>query len=117
MTDRQKRAAENRLKELEDQVAELRAWQQEAIKTLWQAGMRTAEQMRRAEKAEAAAKPWSGVFQVGDKVEKVGGDYTFPGPVVAAFCKLSGAQRYVVEDDRGVLHIFSDKNLRAVSGS
>jgi hypothetical protein len=50
-------------------------------------------------------------FAVGDRVEKVGGDYTFAGVVVAAFTKLSGQVRYVVEDDRGVLFIFSDKNL------
>ncbi len=51
-------------------------------------------------------------FQVGDHVEKVGGDYTFTGVVVAAFHKLSGAERYVVEDDRGVLHVYSAKILR-----
>jgi len=46
-------------------------------------------------------------------VRKVGGDYTFEGVVVAVFTKLSGKVRYVVEDDRGVLHIFSDKQLEA----
>jgi hypothetical protein len=51
-------------------------------------------------------------FARGDKVEKVGGDYRFEGQVVAAFRKLSGAPRYVVEDDRGVLHVYSAKNLR-----
>ena len=51
-------------------------------------------------------------FAHGDKVEKVGGDYRFEGEVVAAFRKLSGAPRYVVEDDRGVLHVYSAKNLR-----
>lgn len=51
-------------------------------------------------------------FQVGDKVEKVGGDYTFVGVVVAAFKKLSGAERFVVEDDRGVLHVYSAKILK-----
>jgi hypothetical protein len=51
-------------------------------------------------------------YKVGDRVEKVGGDYTFEGVVVAAFCKLSGAERYVVEDDRGVLHVYGEKNLR-----
>jgi len=50
-------------------------------------------------------------YIIGDRVKKVGGDYTFVGIVVAAFCKQSGAIRYVVEDDRGVLHIYSDKNL------
>lgn len=47
----------------------------------------------------------------GSRVRKVGGDYTFEGVVVAAFTKLSGVWRYVVEDDRGVLHVYSAKNL------
>lgn len=51
-------------------------------------------------------------YAVGDLVEKVGGDYIFIGVVVAAFTKLSGAVRYVVEDDRGVLHVYSAKVLR-----
>ena len=50
-------------------------------------------------------------FTVGDLVEKVGGDYTFSGQVVAVFEKISGQVRIVVEDDRGILHIFSEKNL------
>ncbi len=55
-------------------------------------------------------------FQVNDKVAKVGGDYTFEGVVVAVFSKFPRpdkprAVRYVVEDDRGVLHIYSAKNL------
>lgn len=53
-----------------------------------------------------------GPFVVGDNVMKVGGDYLFSGIVVAAFAKLSGAERYVVEDDRGVLHVYSRRNLR-----
>lgn len=48
----------------------------------------------------------------GDRVEKVVGDYTFVGVVVAKFTKLSGAVRFVVEDDRGVLHVYSEKNLK-----
>lgn len=51
-------------------------------------------------------------FKVGDIVEKVGGDYTFKGHVVAVFTKISGAIRLVVEDDRGVLHVYSEKNLK-----
>ena len=51
-------------------------------------------------------------FPVGTKVEKVGGDYTFEGVVVAAFSKLSGVIRYVVEDDRGILHVYSSKTIR-----
>jgi len=51
-------------------------------------------------------------FKVGDKVSKNGGDYKFDGVVVAAFTKLSGVVRYVVEDDRGVLFIYNEKNLK-----
>lgn len=52
------------------------------------------------------------IFKVGNKVSKAGGDYRFDGIVVAAFSKLSGVIRYVVEDDRGILHIYSAKNLK-----
>lgn len=55
-------------------------------------------------------------FDVGDPVSKVGGDYRFDGIVVAAFPKLSGARRYVVEDDRGCLHIYSGRCLALVDG-
>lgn len=51
-------------------------------------------------------------FKLYDKVEKVGGDYTFVGIVMAVFTKSSGQIRYVVEDDRGVLHIYSASNLK-----
>ena len=51
-------------------------------------------------------------FELGDAVEKIGGDYIFPGVVVSVFQKLSGVTRYVVEDDRGILHIYSAKNLK-----
>lgn len=54
----------------------------------------------------------SSIFQIGDLVCKRSGDYRFDGTVVAAFRKISGVQRYVVEDDRGVLHIFSTEQLR-----
>lgn len=50
-------------------------------------------------------------FHVGSSVRKTGGDYRFEGTVVAVFPKLSGQVRYVVEDDRGVLHVYSVKNL------
>lgn len=53
------------------------------------------------------------IYPPGEHVEKITGDYTFAGFVVAAFSKLSGEVRYVVEDDRGVLHIFSDSQLAA----
>jgi hypothetical protein len=51
---------------------------------------------------------------IGDVVEKIGGDYTFVGTVVSVFPKLSGLIRVVVEDDRGILHIYSEKNLKVV---
>lgn len=51
-------------------------------------------------------------YPVGSKVSKVGGDYRFDGVVVASFKKLGGLVRYVVEDDRGVLHIYGPKNLK-----
>lgn len=51
------------------------------------------------------------IIKVGDKVSKKGGDYRFDGTVVAVFTKLSGVERYVVEDDRGVLHIYGPSNL------
>lgn len=54
-------------------------------------------------------------FSMGDHVEKVGGDYTFEGYVVAAFRKLSLQERFVVEDDRGILHVYSAKNLRLIT--
>lgn len=54
-------------------------------------------------------------MKVGDKVEKTGGDYIFPGIIVAVFQKLSGQERLVVEDDRGILHIYSERNLKKIS--
>ena len=53
-------------------------------------------------------------MNLGDYVEKIGGDYTFVGIVVSKFKKLSGLERYVVEDDRGVLHVYSEKVLKLV---
>jgi len=52
---------------------------------------------------------------MGDEVEKISGDYQFVGVIVSDFKKLSGARRLVVEDDRGVLHIYSEKNLRSLA--
>lgn len=56
--------------------------------------------------------PSNGTMKIGDKVSKVTGDYNFEGVVVAVFQKLSGATRYVVENQDGILHIFSEKNLK-----
>jgi len=62
-------------------------------------------------------------LDTGAFVEKVGGDDEFCGRIVAAFPKFdrelslpTGPQRFVVQDDRGALHIYSGKNLRRLSG-
>lgn len=52
-----------------------------------------------------------GFFEIGDAVIKTKGDYIFAGIVVAKFTKLSSAVRYVVENQDGILHIFSDASL------
>lgn len=49
---------------------------------------------------------------VGDLVQKTGGDYTFTGRIVARFTKLSAAERVVVENKDGVLHIFNPSQLQ-----
>lgn len=53
-------------------------------------------------------------FTIGSAVRKIGGDYRFDGTVVSVFQKLSGRWRLVVQDDRGVLHIFSPHNLERI---
>lgn len=53
-------------------------------------------------------------ISVGDRVIKDHGDYTFEGEVRAIVVKRSGQYRYVVEDDRGLLFIFSAYDLRVV---
>jgi hypothetical protein len=55
-----------------------------------------------------------GKFNVGDGVVKNGGDYYFYGDVVAVFRKRSGAERVVVENADGILHIFNPNQLRPV---
>lgn len=51
--------------------------------------------------------------RIGDRVRKVGGDYTFDGVIMSVFYKRSGVARFVVENDGGLLHIFSAQNLTA----
>lgn len=53
-------------------------------------------------------------FEVGDYVRKDGGDYRFEGWVDAIIVKRSGQVRFVVEDNRGLLFIFSEKDLKLV---
>lgn len=54
----------------------------------------------------------------GDRVTKKDG-YGFPGIIVSRFTTISGEERFVVESTykmcRGLLHIYSKKNLRLVS--
>jgi len=50
----------------------------------------------------------------GDRVLKDGGDYKFEGQVVAVFYKRSGQVRIVVENDAGILHIFSEPQLQVL---
>lgn len=52
---------------------------------------------------------------VGQRVVKDGGDYRFEGEIMARFAKKSGAVRVVVENEDGVLHIFSLTQLRVVA--
>lgn len=58
--------------------------------------------------------PTEGIFEIGDKVEKLKG-YKLPGVIVSKFYTLSGKIRYVVEcqvpEVAGLLHIYSDKDL------
>ncbi len=60
-------------------------------------------------------------FKIKDKVEKTGGDYTFRGKVIGIFNKLtrdleefSDEIRLAVQNYEGVIHIYSEKNLRKV---
>jgi hypothetical protein len=50
-------------------------------------------------------------LEIGDRVEKIGTFYIFQGIIVSVFNNLSGEKKFVVEDDQGVLHIYSAKNL------
>lgn len=55
-----------------------------------------------------------GSHAVMSPVKKVGGDYSFEGVVVCRFVKLNRRSiRYVVEDNRGVLHVYNGRNLAA----
>lgn len=51
------------------------------------------------------------------KVSKRGGDYEFDGEIRAVVVKRSGAARYVVEDDRGLLLIMNGKQCGLEQGN
>lgn len=52
----------------------------------------------------------------GDRVIKTTGDYTFEGEIRAVVTKKSGVVRYVVEDNRGLLMIMSEAQIKLVQG-
>lgn len=54
-------------------------------------------------------------FNEGDYVVKSSGDYTFRGIVLASFRKRSGAPRYAVENEQGLVHIFNEEQLHFVA--
>jgi hypothetical protein len=49
-----------------------------------------------------------------DLVVKDGGDYTFEGEIIGVFTKRSGAIRYAVEDDRGLILILNRSQFMLV---
>lgn len=52
------------------------------------------------------------LYSIRDSVIKDSGDYRFAGKVVAVFQKLSGAWRYVVENDAGILMILNETQIQ-----
>lgn len=56
-------------------------------------------------------------FTIGDPVRKIGGDYSIDGWIAAIVTKRSGAIRYVVEDERGMLLIYSAAQLAPIPTS
>jgi hypothetical protein len=53
------------------------------------------------------------ILKVGDRATKVDGDYRFVGEVRAVFTKCNGVIRYVIENDDGILHIFSAATIQS----
>ena len=53
-------------------------------------------------------------FNIDDRVEKYTGDYQIAGIVVACFYTLNHKQRYVVEHEKGILHIYNETQLRMI---
>ena len=51
-------------------------------------------------------------LEAGDHVIKDSGDYIFEGVIIAVFKKRSGAIRFAVEDDRGVVMIMNSQQLK-----
>jgi len=53
-------------------------------------------------------------YNIGDRVLKYTGDYQLEGEVRGILHTKSGKTRYVVEHDMGILHIYSNSNLKLV---
>lgn len=51
-----------------------------------------------------------------DRVIKIDGDYTFFGEVRGLIKKKSGKLHYAVENDQGLIHIFSGSQLIVING-
>ena len=51
------------------------------------------------------------MFERGHKFSKTSGDYSFDGTVLCKIEKLSGAVRYAVEDDRGLILIMNEAQI------
>lgn len=54
------------------------------------------------------------IFRIGDHVEKTSGGHTYSGIIVAAYQKLSGAWRYLIEDQDGASFIMTPSQVRLV---
>lgn len=48
---------------------------------------------------------------IGDRIIKDQGDYQFVGTIIGILTKRSGAIRYAIEDDRGLILIMNDKQF------
>ncbi len=54
------------------------------------------------------------VFRVGDRVEKVTGEYPLPGVIVSLFTTTLQYIRVVVEYEPGILSIYTLKDIRRI---
>lgn len=92
--------------------------QKDIARLQWELVTEVGYEINDTEAAVAAGKevePVSPRFVRGDDVYKTAGDYTFTGKIAFSGYKLkSNALRYVVEDQRGLLMIMNEQQLRTV---
>lgn len=88
--------------------AELNASRMSMQSSTFNGRERTDRLIAEIKRLEAAikAKP-----QIGQKVRKRTGDYQFDGEIIAVIRKKSGAIRYAVEDDRGLVLIMNERQV------